>query len=141
MLLLIHLTLKKKITGQTGNNDKTDVEIMVPLKYLSNFWRTLKMSLISCEINIDLNWSKNYVIVPNNANQATRLSITDTKPYVSVVTLSTQNNAILLKQLKYGFKITIDWNKYQSKISTGKANQYLDYLIDPCFQMVNRLFK
>ena len=141
MLLLIHLTLKKKITRQTGNNDKTDVEIMVPLKYLSNFWRTLKMPLISCEINIDLNWSKNYVIVPNNANQATRLSITDTKPYVSIVTLSTQDNAILLKQLKYGFKITIGWNKYQSKISTGKANQYLDYLIDPCFQIVNRLFK
>ena len=62
------------------------------------------------------------------------------KLYVSVVTLSTQNNAKLLKQLRSGFKRAISCHKYQSKISTERQNQYLNYLIDPSFQGVNRLF-
>ena len=50
---------KVKITGKTPNNGNTkDVEIIVPLKYLSNFWRTLEMSLINCEVNLVLTWSK-----------------------------------------------------------------------------------
>ena len=57
-----------------------------------------------------------------------------------MVTLSTQDNAKLLQQLKSGFKRTINWNKYQIKVSTEKQNQYLDFLIDPSFQGVNRLF-
>ena len=60
--------IKQKITGQTGNNDTKNVEIIVPLKYLRKFWRTLEMSLINCEINLDLNWSKICVIVVNYAN-------------------------------------------------------------------------
>ena len=63
--------------------------------------------------NFDLNWSKNCIIVANNADQATTFSITDTKLYVPVATLSTQDNAKLLEQLKSGFKRTINWNKYQ----------------------------
>ena len=50
--------VKAKITSQTGKNGTKNVEIMVPLKCLSNFWRTSEMSLINCEINVDLNWSK-----------------------------------------------------------------------------------
>ena len=88
--------IKEKITGKTGSIGTKNVKIIAPLKYLSNFWRTLKMSLINCEINLDLNWSKNCVIVANNANQATTFSINDTKLYVPVVTLSTQDNAELL---------------------------------------------
>ena len=79
------------------------------------------MPLINCEINIDLNWSENCVIVSTNiAAQATAFSITDTKLNVPIVTLSTQDNAKLLKQLKSGFKRTINWNKYQSKMSTER---------------------
>ena len=95
--------ITKKITGQTGNNGPKDVEIIVPLKYLSNFWRALEMSLINCEINLDLNWSKKCVIEANSANQATTISMTDTKPYVPVVTLSTQDNVKLLEELKFRF--------------------------------------
>ena len=113
---------------------------MIPLKYLSNFWRTLDMLLINCEINLDLNWSKRCVIVANNAGQETKFSITDAKLYVPVVILSTKDNAKLFEQLKSGFKRTINWDKYQSKISTERQNQYLDYLIDPSFQGVNRRF-
>ena len=78
--------IKEKLTGQTGNNGTKNVEVIVSLKYLSNFWITLEMPLINCEINIDLNWSKNCVIVDNNADQATTFSITDAK-LVPVVTL------------------------------------------------------
>ena len=60
--------------------------------------------------------------------------------YVPVVTLSTQDNSKLLQQLKAGFKRTINWNKYQSKKSTKAQNRYLDFLISPSFQGVNRLF-
>ena len=63
-------TFKVKITGEPGNHGTKDLEIMVPLKYLSNFWRTLEMPLINCEINLILTWSVNCVIIStNNANQ------------------------------------------------------------------------
>ena len=73
------------------------------------------------------------------ANQGATFSITDTKLYVLVVTLSTQDNAKLLKQQESGFKRTINWNKYQSKRSIERPNPYLDYLIDPRFQGTYRL--
>ena len=118
-----------------------NIEIMVLLKHLSNFWRTLEMPIFTCEITLDLNWSKNWAIVATNvAAQATTFSITDTKHYVPVVTLSTQDNAKVLEQLKSGFKRTINLNKYQTKVSTERINQYLDFLIAPSFQGVNRLF-
>ena len=60
---------------------------MMPLKFLSNFWRTLEMPLINCEINLDINWSKNRVVVANNVDQATTFSITVTNLYVPLVTL------------------------------------------------------
>ena len=69
-----------------------------------------------------------------------KFAITDAKLYVPKVTLSTGDNEKLLEQLKSGFKRTINWNKYQSKVSTERQNQYLDFLIDPAFQGVNRLF-
>ena len=79
---------KGKITGQTGDDGSKDVEIMVPLKYLSNFWRTLEMPLINCEVNLILTWSSTCVIVSAiNANQAATFAITGTKLYVPEVTL------------------------------------------------------
>ena len=73
------------------------VEIIAPLKYSSNFWRTLEMSLIDCKINLILTWSANYVTIYTNvANQDPEFEITETKLYVPVVTLSTDDNAKLL---------------------------------------------
>ena len=93
------------------------LEIMVPLKYLNHFSRTLEIPLINLEIDLDINWSKKYIIVAAAvANKGEKFSITDTKLYVSVVTLSTQDNTKVLEQLKSGFKRTINCNKYQSKI-------------------------
>ena len=84
---------KVKITGRTGNNGTKDVEIMVPLKYLSNFWRTLEMPLINCEVNFILTWSSTCVLIATSIpNQNATFAISDTKLYVPVVTLSTQEN-------------------------------------------------
>ena len=89
---------------------------MVPLKYLSNVWRTFEMPLIICEVELILNWSANCVIIYTNiANQVPTFTITEKNLYVPVVTLSTKDNAKLLSQLKSSFKRTISWNKYVSK--------------------------
>ena len=88
---------KVKVTGQTGGDGTKNVEIMVPLKYLSNFLRTLEMPLINCEINLIFTWSTNCVIVSTNvANQNATFEVTDAKFYVPVVILSTQDNSKLL---------------------------------------------
>ena len=114
---------------------------MVQLKYLRNFWRILEMSLINCEVNLILTWSANCVIIYTNvANQNPTFEITETKLYVPVVTLSTQDNAKLLPQLKSGFKRTISWNKYLAKPELLAQNANLNHLIEPSFQGINRLF-
>ena len=113
---------------------------MVSLKYLSNFWRTFKIPLINCETNLILTWSESCVLSDTNANQATKSAITDKKLYVPIATLSTQDNAKLLQQLKSGFKRTINQSKYQSKITTQAVKRYLDYLVYLSFQGANRLF-
>ena len=129
---------KIKKTGKTPSAGNTkDVEIAEPLKYLSNFWITLEMPLIYSEINLILTWSEDCVI--SSATGATKFKIIDTKIYVTVVTLSTQDNAKLLQELKSGFKRTINWNKCQPKVSPERQNQCLHFLIDPSFQGVNRL--
>ena len=100
----------------------------------------MKCLFINCEINCDLNCSKNCIVaVTDLANQVKTFAITDAKLYVPVVTLSTRDNKKLLEHLKSGFKRTINWNKYQSKKSTERPNQYLDYLIDASFPRVNKL--
>ena len=130
---------KIKITGKTPNNDnEKDVEIMVPLKYLSNFWRTLEMPLINSEVNLIFTWSS--ACVMTNSTGAGTFEITDTKLYVPVVTLSTKENAKLLQQLKSGFKRVVNWNKYLSKPELLRQDPNLNYLIKPSFHGVNRLF-
>ena len=114
---------------------------MVPLKYLSNFWRTLEMRLINCEVNLILAWSSTCVIVSAiNANQAATFAITHTKLYVPVVTLSTRENNKFFQQLKSGFKSVIKWNKYLSKPELLAQNPNLNHLVEQSFQGVNRLF-
>ena len=111
---------------------------MVPLKYLSNFWRTLEMPLINSEVNLILTWSSTCVI--SNSNGAGTFAVTDTKLYVPVVTLSTQENTKFLQQLKSGFKKVINWNKYLSKSELIRRNPNLNHLVEPSFQGINRLF-
>ena len=133
--------LKVKMTCQTGDNGTKNVEVMFPLKYLSNFWRTLEMPLINCEITLLLTWSASCIIVSTDvANQNATFAISDTKLYVPVVTLSQQDNEKLLKQLQSGFERVINWNKYLSKPESLPQNPNLNQLIEPSFQVINRLF-
>ena len=107
---------------------------MVPLKYLSNFWRTLEIPLINCEINFILTWSANCLIISTDvANQNTKL-------YVLVVTLPTQDNSKLPQQLKSGFKRVTSWNKYLLKPELLAQSPNLNHLVEPSFQRVYRLF-
>ena len=139
---------KTKITDQTGTNNnkgnvagRADVEIMVPLKYLSNFWRTLEMPLISCELELIFSWSGNCIIIyADIANQVLTFKITETNLHGRVVTLSTRNNVKLLSQLKSSFRRIISWNKYLAKPELLVQNANLNHLIEPNFQGVNRLF-
>ena len=131
---------KTTITGQTNDDRTINVEIMVPLKCF-NFWRTLEMPLIKCEVELILIWSANCVIIYTDvANQVPTFIITETNLYVPVVTLSTQENGKLLPQLKSSFKRTISWNKYLPKPELIPQNPNLNRLIEPSFQGVNRLF-
>ena len=130
------------------------VEVVVPLKYLSNFWRPLNISLINCEIELILAWSKSYALADmiviaagNNkdppaivATTGLEFQIKDTKLYVPVVTLSNENDNKFLEQLKSGFKGTTKWNKYRSQTTIQSNDSNLNYLIYPAFTNVKRLF-
>ena len=90
-------------------------------------------------VKLILFWHGLKTIITNSAG-ARKFEIRETKLYVPVVTLSTQDNAKLLQQLKSGFKKTINWNKYESNVKTFVQNRYLNHLINPSFQGLNRLF-
>ena len=96
------------------------------------------MPLINYEVSLLLIWTSTSVIT--NSTGKGRFTITDTKLYLPVVTLSTQYNAKLFQQLKSGFRRAINWNKYQSDPKTYARNRYLNHLVNPSFQGVNRLF-
>ena len=99
------------------------------------------MPLNNCKIVPQLEWSKTCILDTSTvANQNPSFQINDTKLYVPVVTLSTQENIKRLKQLESSFKRIINCNKYLAKTTNQAQNRYLEYLIDPSFQGVNRHF-
>ena len=89
---------KPRLLNSINNASIVNVEIAVPLKYLNNLWKTLEISLINCGINLILTWSASRLI--SEVDRSTTFAITDTKLYDPVVTLSTQDNAKLLQELK-----------------------------------------
>ena len=120
----ISFKFKQQITGQTGNGGTKDVEIVVSLKYLSNFGGTLEMPLINCETNLQLKLSEKFILAAvTAANHVPEFKINYIKLYVPVLSLSTQDNVKLLKQLESGFKRTINWDKYQSEKNKSSAKQ------------------
>ena len=141
---------KTEIKGNLdAGEDEKDVTIAIPLKYLGNFWGSLDIPLINCEITLILSWYKECVLgrafrgppaVAINSPTDAKFEITDCKLYVPVVTLLAEIDNKLLEQLKSGFRITIKWNKYMSQMSNQNKNNNLNYLIDPTFSNVNRLF-
>ena len=129
----------------------------MPLKHLGNFWSSVNILLVNCEVSLALSWSANGVItsmekrlvraaqggntaVYGDSAESAVFKIKDCKLYVPVVTLSAENDNKLLEQLKTGFKRTIKWNKYRSEMSNQTKNNNLNYLTYPTFTNVNRLF-
>ena len=116
------------------------------------------MPLINCEVSLTLTWSENCILTDIttqtaraaqgdnparpaiNAPTNATFQITDTKLYVPVATLSTKNDKKLLEELRIGFKKTIKWNKFRSEMTNQTKKNNLNYLIDPTFTKVDRLF-
>ena len=96
-----------------GNITKRSVKVVVPLKYLSNFFRSLEMPLINCKIKLNLTWKKESAL-SNQAGDAVFI-INDTKMYVPVVTLSKEDNKDFIDQQNKGFQRSIYWNEYKTK--------------------------
>ena len=127
-------------TVADGAKTKTDdVKIAVPLKYLSNFWRLLEMPLINCKVELTLNWYTNCVTIIGNGTAAT-FTITDTKLYVPIVTLKTEENAELSKLLNEGFKTSVYWNHYKIFSKNYAENENIRKRLDVSFQGGSKLF-
>ena len=129
----------KQLTS-ADNGVFRDVKIAVPLKYLSNFWRSLEMPLINCKIHLELNWSKDCVM---STIADSIFKITNSKLYLPIVTLSSKDNVKLVKLLEEGIKRPVYWNEYQTKIETknlDNKNNLARFPLDASFQVVTRLF-
>ena len=136
---------KAALVGKTTdavNNTNSSVKntkIVVPLKYLSNFWRSLEIPLISCKVHLKCNWIEECIL--SSAGDSSNFKITDAKLHVPIVTLSTKNNVNLTKQLGDGFKRSVYWNNHQTipaKVINQRTN-ICDLLI-ASFKGAKRLF-
>ena len=135
---------KAALVGKTANHNNgksfvKDTKIVVPLKYLSNFWRSLEMPLINCKVHLELNWIEDCIL--SSAGDSAKFEITDAKLHVPIVTLSTKDSVNLTKQLSEGFKRSVYWNNYQTKpaIVIEKGTNIYE-LLYASFQDVRRLF-
>ena len=107
---------KAALVGKTANYNGPNSFVkdtkIVPLKYLSNFWRSLEMSLINCKVHLELNWIED-CILSSDGNSA-KFEIADAKLHVPIVSLSTKDSINLTKQLSEGFQRSFNWNSYQT---------------------------
>ena len=135
---------KAALVGKTANHNDgksfvKDTKIVVPLKYLSNFWRSLEMPLINCKVYFELNWIENCIL--SSAGDSAKFVITDAKLHVPIVTFSTKDSANLTKQLSEGFKRSVYWNSYETKpVKVIEKGKNIYELLNASFQGVKRLF-
>ena len=136
---------KSNITGNLSQAGiRNNVKIVVPLKYLSNFWRSLEIQLVNRKVEFSLKWYENCIL--SSAGDNATFTITDTKLYVPIVTLSAEDNAKLSKLLSKGFKRSVYWNKYKLipqkivEIVANNEEKYIRELLDSSYQGVKRLF-
>ena len=139
------LVYKSKLISGADDNNVNNVKLVVPLKYVSSFFKSLELPLVNCKIDLELTWNKDCMISSVNAaaGQVVSFMITNTKLYVPVVTLSPKDNNNLTKQLNDGSKRSIYWNQYVSKPFTEQAASKIAitrFALDAAFQGINRLF-
>ena len=123
-----------------GAVSKLSVKVVLPLKYLSNFFRSLEMPLINCKTKLNLTWKKECVLSTDGGHAV--FIINDAKMDVPVVTLSKEDNKDFIEQQNKGFQRSIYWNEYKTKEKekNANANNFKYIALDPSFQGVNRLF-
>ena len=117
---------KSSILGKTvADGILKKIKLSVPLKYLTNFSQSLEMPMINCKIHLEFNWVENCLMYGNDVynaadknNNDTTFKITNTKLYVPIVTLLTEGNLKLAKQLNEGFKISAYWNQYKTEMDS-----------------------
>ena len=118
-----------------------NIKIVVPLKYVSNFFRSLELPLINTKLYMELNWTK--YSVSSSIKQNSTFQITKGELYIPVVILNTENNNKLSGLLSKGFERTVIWNEYKSKIETvnvtANDNNFKRTTLDTSFQGVSRL--
>ena len=148
------------LEADDGNAELSNKKIIIPLKNLSNFIFNLNFLMINTEIELTLKWSQNsdltqkafregkeatqnpvQAVAPEiNIPSDLKFNITDCKLYIPVVTLQEKYDCELLEDLKNGFDIDFEWAKYRTQIINQPATNNLNFLIDPTFNNVNRLF-
>ena len=128
-----------KAVADGDNSTKNDVKLAVPLKHLSHFWRSLEMSLINWKVELSLEWYAKCVLIIGNGANAT-FAITDTKLYVAVVILKTEDNVKLSKLLNEGFKRSVYWNKYKVILRNFPENEHIREILDASCQGVSKLY-
>ena len=101
----------KAVNADNRNNFVKNTEIVVPLNYLSNFWRSLEISLINCKIHLELDWIEDCILCDGDS---AKFKIMDAKLHAPIVTLSTTDNVNLTKHLSDGFKRSIYWDSIQT---------------------------
>ena len=126
---------------ESNNTELEDIKVAVPIKYLSRFFRSLEIPLISCEASLDLKWNRNCVltsrayresdsaVVGVNNPTAAEFKITDCKLYEPTVALPEAYGNILYRKLKEGFSVDVYWERYRSQMTNQKAG-LINYLID-----------
>ena len=136
---------KASLLGKTPNaagctnSSVKDARIVVPLKYLSNFGRSLEMLLINCKVYLELNWIEECIL--SSTGDSAKFAITDVKLHVPIVTLPAKDCENLTKQLNEGFKRSVYWHSYETKPAkvTEKENSLYE-LLNASFRDVKRLF-
>ena len=129
-----------EVAGNAAGVRRLNVKVVVPLKYLRNFFRSLEMPLINCKIKLNLTWKKECVL-STGAGEAVFI-INDRKLYVPVVTLSKEDNKDFIEQKNKKFQRSIYWNEYKTKEinEDADANVFKYINLYPSFQGVHRLF-
>ena len=133
---------KASLIGNTGNDGtKNGVKIVAPLKYLSNFSRSLEMPLINCKTELSLKWYEKCLLTVTNT---ATFKITDANLYVPIVIFSAEGNAKLSKLLGKGLKRPVCWNKYKAidnkvvEVAAANGGKYIRQLLDSSWQGVKK---
>ena len=136
---------KAALLGKTAdainntNSSVKEAKIVVPLKYLSNFWRSLEMLLINCKVHLEINWIEDCIL--SSAGNSAKFEITDAKLHVSIVTLSTKDSASLTKLINEGFKRSVYWNNCETRpVKVIEQGKNIYELLKTSFQGVKKLF-